>query len=316
MKQMKFGKCAELLLQQNDILILTHKNPDGDTVGSAGALCSALRRAGKRAYVYPNPQIGGHLRPYVEEFLAPENSEEYFAYYVAVDVASEKLFPKGFEGPVDLCIDHHEINSHYAKRELIKAERSACGEIILRIIKAMELTPNAQEATLLYIAVSTDTGCFQYMNTDAMTFETAAELLHLGADSAGVNTAFFRKVSPERLKLEGEIYSTLSFHRDGKVTIAVITLEMLARTGAKEEDCDDLAGLAGRAAGSLVSVTIREKAEGECRISVRSGPEVSSADICAVFGGGGHAMAAGCTISATPEKAKTMLLAVIDEIMQ
>lgn len=314
MRQMKFSRCAELLLEHNDILILTHKNPDGDTVGSAASLCSALRRAGKRAWLYPNPQIGDRLRAYVEEFFPPEEDMRY-AYTVAVDVATEKLFPQGFDGAVDLCIDHHQINTHYARRELIRADRSSCGELMLKIIRGLGSQPSAQEATLMYIAVSTDTGCFQYLNTDQMTFATAAELLGLGADMGRVNNDFFRKVSPARLKLEGEIYSGLGFYLDGRVTVATVTLDMLRRTGAKEDDCDDLAGLAGRVAGSQVSVTIRELSEGECRVSVRSGPEVSSADICAVFGGGGHAMAAGCTISATPDYAKEMLISVIGEIL-
>ena len=314
MKELKYGKCAQVLAQQDCILILTHRNPDGDTVGSAAALCSALRRAGKKAFLYPNPQITGHLRAYAEEFIARNGEEEYCDFCVAVDVAEEHLFAKGFEGKVDLCIDHHEANSHYAVRELVKADCAACGELILKVIKAMGSTPTAQEATLLYMAIATDTGCFQYSNTDAMSFAAASELAGLGADLGRVSGDFFRKVSMARLKLEGEIYSSLSFHRDGKITVATVTQEMLERTGASEDDCGDLAGLAGRVEGSLVSVTIRERPEGGCRVSVRSAPGISSCDICAVFGGGGHTLAAGCTISASPEKTKEMLLAVIDEI--
>ena len=316
MSKMKFKECAKLLMEHEAILIVTHKNPDGDTLGSAAALCSALRRKGKIAYLYANPQVTRLLRPYVEPFFAPEGSEEMFDYYVAVDVASENLFPKGFELAVDLCIDHHEINSHYASQELIRSDRSSCGEIILEIIKAMGDVPNALEATLLYIAVTTDTGCFQYLNTDTRTLCTAAELIKYGADSAMVSTEFFRKVSAARLRLEGAIYSSLSFYREDQVVVAVITRKMLHETGATEDDLDDLAGLAGRLRGGIVSVTIRELPNGESRISVRSTPEVSSSEICAVFGGGGHSMAAGCVIPASPERAKAMLLAVIDEIMQ
>ena len=96
--------------------------------------------------------------------------------------------------------------------------------------------------------------------------------------------------------------------------MATVTRQMMAQAGATEDDCDDLAGLAGKAEGSVVSITIREQEDGSSKISVRSMPEVSSSDICAVFGGGGHAMAAGCTISSPPEKAKRMLLAVVDEV--
>ncbi|MBP3623257.1 MAG: phosphoesterase RecJ domain-containing protein, partial [Oscillospiraceae bacterium] len=97
-------------------------------------------------------------------------------------------------------------------------------------------------------------------------------------------------------------------------TVATVTLDMMAKAGATEDDCDDLAGLAGRAEESVVSITIKEQADGNCKISVRSNPEVSSSQICAVFGGGGHDMAAGCTIMGTPEKARELLLQVIDEV--
>ena len=314
---MKFTDCVKLLMEHEAILLITHKNPDGDTLGSAAALCSALRRKGKHAYLYANPQVSGLMRPYVEEFFAPEGSEEMFDYYVAVDVADEKLFPKGFSLPVDLCIDHHEVNTHYAANELIRSDRSSCGEIILELIKVLHKTPTAQEATLLYIAVSTDTGCFQYLNTNSKTLAAAAELVRYGADNGKVSTDFFRKVSAARLRLEGAIYSSLSFHKDDKIVVAVITQKMLYEVGAnEEEDLGDLAGLAGRLRGGAVSVTIREQKNGESRVSVRSDPTVSSSEICGVFGGGGHAMAAGCTIPAPPEKAKAMLLAVIVEIMQ
>ena len=185
---------------------------------------------------------------------------------------------------------------------------------MLELVKALCGSVAKNEATLLYIAVSTDTGCFQYSNTNARTLEAAAELLKRGANNAEVNQKFFRKISPARMKLEGMIFSGMSFHRDGKVTVATVTREMMARAGATEDDCDDLAGLAGKAEGSVVSITIREQEDGSSKISVRSSPEVSSSDICAVFGGGGHAMAAGCTIPCAPEKAKRMLLAVVDEV--
>ena len=233
---------------------------------------------------------------------------------MSVDVATDKMFARGFEGEVNLCIDHHPTNSHYAPKELIRADRSSCGEIVLELIKALCGGVERNEATLLYIAVSTDTGCFQYSNTNARTLEAAAELLKRGANNAEVNLKFFRKISPARMKLEGMIYDRMSFHRDGKVTVATVTRQMMAQAGATEDDCDDLAGLAGKAEGSVVSITIREQEDGSSKISVRSMPEVSSSDICAVFGGGGHAMAAGCTISCPPEKAKRMLLAVVDEV--
>lgn len=305
-------ECSQLLLSKNNILIITHTNPDGDTLCSAAALCSALRRAGKRANLFRNPAVTTKYMPHVEKYFAPKSFKP--KYIVSVDVATEKMFAEGFDGAIDLCIDHHPTNSHYAKKELVCPDKAACGEIVLAVIKEMCGGITQEEADLLYIAVTTDTGCFQYLNTNAATFRAAAELLEYGADTGMVNVKFFRKASRARLKLEGMIYSTMGFYRDGKISVAIITKEMLRQAGAGEEDCDDLAGLAGRAEGASVNITIRERDNGSSKVSVRTGRDVSSSDICAVFGGGGHAMAAGCTIDCPPEKARDMLLAVIDEV--
>lgn len=304
--------CAELLKKHDKYLILTHKNPDGDTVGSASALCSALRRAGKTAYLMPNADLNALLAPYAEGYLAPEGYAAEFV--IAVDVATEGLFTPGFDGAVQLCIDHHPSNSRYAEALLLCDDRSSCGEIVLELIKALRGNVTKDEATLLYMALSTDNGCFKYANTNAPAFRAAAELLRFGADNAAINMRFFRKASPARLKLEGLIYSSLAYYRSGQIAVAEITLDMLAQSGAGEADMDDIASLAGRAEGCELSITIREQTDGTCRLSLRSTEKVNSGEICAVFGGGGHALAAGCTITGTPQSVCRMLLDVIDEV--
>ena len=311
---MNYRECARLLRQQDQLLLITHKNPDGDTVCSAAALCSALRRAGKTAYLYGNPQFTAKQLIYAAPMLAPEGFVP--AFRVAVDVATEELYPRGCEPGADLCVDHHPTNSHYAREELIRAEKSSCGEIVLDLIKSLCGDVTAEEATMLYVALTTDTGCFQYANTDAHSLSAGAELLRLGADGQTVVRTFFRKVSEARLRLEGAIYSTMGFYHEGRVTVAFVTQDMLRRAGAGEDDIDDLAGLAGRAEDSVVNVTIRELKDGSSKVSVRSAPGISSSTIWAVFGGGGHDMAAGCTIQCPPEKARELLLSVIDEVLR
>ncbi len=309
---MNYKQCAKTLLGHENILILTHKNPDGDTMASAAALCSALRRGGRTACLYVNTQVNDKLRPFVEEFFAPAGYK--YKYVVAVDIATEGLLPKGYEGPVNCCIDHHPTNSHYAGAELVRPEKSSCAEVVMELILNINTEITKDEATLLYIGLSTDTGCFQYSNTNSASLRAASELLRLGADNAMVNLRFFRKVSRARLMLESMIYAGMDYYRDGKISVATVTLDMMDKAGATEDDCDDLAGLAGRAENAVVSITIKEQGDGNCKISVRSNPEVSSSDICAVFGGGGHAMAAGCTIMGTPEMAKELLIQVVDEV--
>ncbi len=303
---------VQILLEQDQILLLTHRNPDGDTLCSAAALCSALRRAGKKAALYRNVQITEKYSTYVEPYLADSSFEP--EYIVSVDIATEGLFPRGFSGAVDLCIDHHPTNSHFAEDEIVCPESSSCGEIILRLIEGMSGVMTKEEADLLYIAVSTDTGCFQYANTNPDTLSAASKLVAAGADNAHLNQIFFRKVSRARIQLEGMIYSSMTFHRNGRIVIAPVTLEMMKKSGATEDDCDDLASLPGRMQGEVVGITIREMEPGRCKISVRTTEEVSAIRICEAFGGGGHQMAAGCSIDAAPERAQQLLLAVVDEV--
>jgi len=309
---MNYEKCAEFLEKNDRFLILTHNNPDGDTSGSAAALCSFLNRKGKIAYLFPNPQFTDKLRHYVEKFMAPEGYVP--EYVIAVDIAEKSLFPKGFEGEADICIDHHPSNRMYAGDTLLEPQMASCGEIVQKLVKTMKGRLTKEEANLLYIAVSTDTGCFRYTNTKAETLNAAAELLKAGADNGEINLVFFRKVSAARLKLEGLIYSDIRLFRDGEVAIAVVTKDIVEKSGASDEDMDDIASLVGRVEKASICITVREKDEGMCRVSVRTGKNFNASEICAVFGGGGHAAAAGCTIKAEPERAVEMLMDVVNEV--
>ena len=310
---MTVQECIKWLAARDNYLLVTHKNPDGDTVMSAAALCRVLRRKNKKACLYRNPQITAKQLPFVEKLFAPEGFE--VQHIIAVDLASENLFPEGFHGKVDLCIDHHPSNTHYAGCDLVEPECSSCGEIVLKLIRDWTGKVTKNEATLLYIALTTDTGAFQYANVNAASYRAAATLLDAGAEHSKVMMHFFRKTSLARLRLEGMIYSTMHFHRDGKISVVTVTREMMKKAGAVEDDCDDLAGLAGRAEGALVNVTIRELEDGTSKISLRSAPGISSGKVCEVLGGGGHELAAGCTIQDGPEKAEQLLMEVIDSVL-
>ncbi|MBQ5427988.1 MAG: DHH family phosphoesterase, partial [Oscillospiraceae bacterium] len=197
---MTVQECVKWLASHDNYLLVTHKNPDGDTVMSAAALCRALRRKNKKACLYPNPQITAKQLPFAEKLFAPEGYEPEFV--IAVDLATENLFPEGFSGPVDLCIDHHPSNTHYAlKGDLVLPESSSCGEVILQLILDWTGKVTKNEATLLYIALTTDTGAFQYANVNAASYRAAAILMDAGAEHTKVMTHFFRKTSEARLRL-------------------------------------------------------------------------------------------------------------------
>ena len=309
---MTLNECVEALRAHDDFLILTHSRPDGDTLGSAAALCSALRRAGKTASLYSNPEITEHFVEYVSPYLGKKSSG---GYVVSVDIAEEKLFPKGFEGRADLAIDHHPKNPGFAADGLLlDGGKASCGEIVLQVIEALCGSVSREEADLLDIALSTDCGCFQYGNTKADTHIAAAHLIDCGADAARLNKELFRSVSYARLKLEGLIYASMRSNHGNQLNLALVTLDMMRQSGATEDDCDDLANLAGKVRGNRVAVTIREQTDGKSHASVRTDGSVDASEVCGRFGGGGHKMASGCTVSCRPEELADRLLAVIDEL--
>ena len=310
MTNLTASECAAWLGEHDDYIIISHRRPDGDTLCSGAALCSALRRAGKRAWCFDNPETTDTYRPFVAPYLAPEGLSP--STLVTVDVASEGLFPAGISTPVPLAIDHHPSNSRFAENLCLAAERSSCGELVMEIIKALCGSMTAGEANLLYAAVSTDTGCFQYSNTNAATLRAAAELVECGAENSALNTLLFRTMSRARMALEGRMLTGMRYFKDGRITVNIVTQAMLDECGADENDCDDLAGIAGKAKGSLISLTIREVAEGS-KVSARSKPGINVSDVCAVYGGGGHAMAAGVTLSCGVEEALELMLRAIDE---
>lgn len=305
-------ECAKWLKAQDNILLLTHVRPDGDTLGSAAALCSALRRSGKKAALYNNPDITEKYYKYVSAYI-----EDSFAYdcAVAVDVAEKHMICSGFEGGVQLCIDHHPSNSNYADELLLNPGKASCGEIVLDVIKALCGNVSPEEASLLYMAVSTDCGCFRYANVTAETFAAASELIGYGAQVQKLNFDLFRQVSKARIVLEGLICSGLKFYADGKIVVATVTEKMMQEAGATENDCDDIAGIPGRVEGCVLSLVIRELAPGRCKVSARSHPGFDCSALCARFGGGGHKMASGCTVDASPEETLEMLVQAALEVL-
>lgn len=301
---------ADLLRANDKFLIVTHIRPDGDTIGSGAALCRALRKAGKTAYLYNNPQFEDSYAWLAEPYLSPADFTPYFT--ICVDMADASLYPLGFSGEADLCVDHHPSNSFYAKETLLQSEKSSCGEIVLALVK--ELCPlDSEIADLLYVAISTDTGCFSYGNTTGETLAAAAELCFAGARNTLLNKLLFRTSSKARLALEAMILGGFRYFHEGKTVVSLVTHEMMTKAGAVERDIQDISGLPGRVEGAHTSLTIKEINAESCKISVRTNGMVDANKLCKKFGGGGHKMAAGCSINQSCEEAVPLLIAAIEE---
>ena len=301
---------ADWLKDRDNFLIITHRRPDGDAIGCAAALAQGLRDYGKAAYILYNPDTTPRYQQYIDEYWAPDGYKPQFV--ITVDTASYDLFPKNGEvyiGAVSLCIDHHPSNVFYGEYTCLDGSRAACGEIIYDILMTLCGSISPVIAERLYIALSTDTGCFAYANTTANTLRVAALLVDCGAPIRELNRLLFRTKTRSRVSIEGMIYSELEFYFDGAVAISTVTRKMMETAQAVEDDVDDIASIPGSIKGVLAGITIRElKSERDCKVSVRTGPTVNSHDICVRFGGGGHPMAAGFTLEATVSEVKEKLI--------
>ena len=311
---MTYLEAAQFLKEHDNYLILTHKRPDGDTIGCAVALCHALRAIGKTAWLLPSRGATALFRPYLEGVEAPENYVP--GCVVSVDIASLGLLPQNaqpYRDRIDLAIDHHPSNEGFAQENCVEADKAACGEILYKIVS--ELGPLTAEIALpLYVAVSTDTGCFVYSNTTANTHRVAAALMETGIDYRPANKRHFRTKSLKRLKLEARMLEGMHLYEAGTVVIAAVTLDMVRELELTEEDLEDIAAFLGQIEGVRHSVTIRQLKEEECKLSVRTAADLNASAVCALLGGGGHAAAAGCTLSMGPVQAEEAILKAIRQV--
>ena len=309
-------QCCEILREMDDIVILCHRNPDGDTLGAGFALHYILAQLGKRSRVECHdvipPMFSYLLLDYKPEEFEPKN-------IVAVDIADEKLFGSNLEkycGKVDLCIDHHGSNKHYAKNWLVRENAAAACEVIEDICYGFEEVELSKIiADCIYTGVSTDTGCFRYSNTTGHTHAVAGRMFQAGCDFVKINRLNFEVKSFSRIAIEREALNTLELHYDGRCALVYITDEMLKRTGAAESELEGIAAMPREVEGVEVGLTLRWRDNGY-KVSVRSGEEVDASAICGKLGGGGHRCAAGCYIESDLESAKETILKVVGELIE
>ncbi|WP_337576117.1 bifunctional oligoribonuclease/PAP phosphatase NrnA [Fournierella sp.] len=300
------------LLRAENVLILCHKNPDGDTIGSAAALMHALKRLGKEAAVLCADPIPSRYS-YMEIELFQGQFEP--GYVVAVDVASIQLFGDALQeylDRIDLCIDHHGSNSGYADALLLDAEAAATCEIMYDIICAMNVEITPCIARCLYTGLSTDTGCFLFSNTTAKSHLLAAKLMEAGVDVAELNMILFESKSKARMAIERTALENLEYHFEDRCALMSLTREQIAASGVAANELEDLTSLPRKIEGVQVGITLRQLPQGSYKISVRTTAEVDACAIAKRLGGGGHSRAAGCELEGNLDNAKAAILAEVE----
>lgn len=308
---------AQVLKNHDNFLILTHRSPDGDTLGSAYSLCRALKSIGKTAVVRNCDKI-----PEKYVFLTDDSvkyTTEYSTeYIIAVDVADESMLGElkdEYSGKIDMCIDHHVSNPAYAELSLIDADAAAAAEVVYQVICEMGAKIDDYIAMRLFTSIVTDTGSFKFSNTTPRSHRIAAELMTFDFDFSDIIYKMFDEKSWNQIELERLALSNLEMFEGGKIAVLTITDDMLKSTGTSREDTEALVQIPRNIMGTEAGITLKQNGENHFRVSMRSNGDLNVADVCRKFGGGGHDRAAGCDVYGTKEEAKKHLLSVIHQFL-
>ena len=304
---------ARWLLDHDNFCILTHVRPDGDTMGSASALCVGLRQLGKTAHLLYNEGASPFLNRcqlgLTKQWPAAGDT------LVTVDVAAPRMLPDNWlclQDRMQLRIDHHSSATSFTDHELVDASAAACGEIVYDVLMAMGCQMTKELAWRLYIAISTDTGCFRYSNTSANTYRVAAACAETGADLYPITQELFDTTSISELKLQNWMVDHAVFLRGGKAAVCAIPKEMEEQVS--QEDLEGISGFLRSLEGVKISATIRQTETG-CKMSVRAVPGFDAAAVCKQFGGGGHKGAAGAGLNVSLEEAVKLATAALLEVV-
>ncbi len=307
---------AAKLREAETVLLYPHILMDGDTLGSSVALCIALRKMGKKAWILIEDEIPSYLLFLEKDYCtfdgtildAPDLS-------VSVDCSDIERFTlrkdKFLAGKSSICLDHHKTNNYFADLNYIDENAAATGEIVYKLLKILGTVIGVEIAEAIYTAVATDTGNFQYTNTTKNTHLIAAELFDAGIDLEKIGVEVYQNIRHEKLKLMNEVIGTIELLCGGKADIAFVTQEMLEKTGARMDETDGIIEMLRNISGVEISAFLKEARPGEIKVGLRSKTYGDVSAIAQVFGGGGHKKAAGCTLYTSLKDAKKKISSAI-----
>jgi bifunctional oligoribonuclease and PAP phosphatase NrnA len=318
----KFEQIGQALREGGRFAVLSHVRPDGDALGSQLALGLSLKRLGKDVRIWNEE---GMLQKYsflpsANLLTKPPADPEDVDVAIALDTAIQNrlgtALPAVRSAKVWINIDHHPSNPGYGNLVYINPKAPATGQILFELIRSEKLPIDAAIAENLYVAISTDTGSFQYPNTTARTFEIAAELVRAGVDVGRVSQLTYENYPRRRAELLRDLLGTMRFEANDRVASFSLSLATAKKLGVLPEDNEGLIDHLRAIHGVIVAVFFEELADGKVRVSMRSKSEkVNVCAICEKFGGGGHVLAAGARIRGTLAEVEKKILEEVRDVV-
>jgi len=318
----KFEQIGQALREGVRFAVLGHIRPDGDALGSQLALGLSLKQLGKDVRIWNEE---GMLEKY--SFLPnanllskppaePEDVDVAIALDTAIQNRLGNSLPAVRSAKVWINIDHHPSNPGYGDLVYIDPNCPATGQILFELIKSEKLPIDAAIAENLYVAISTDTGSFQYPNTTARTFEIAAELVRAGVDVGRVSQLTYENYPRRRVELLRDLLGTMRFDANDRVASFSLSLATAKKLGVLPEDNEGLIDHLRAIHGVIVAVFFEELADGKVRVSMRSKNEkVNVCAICEKFGGGGHVLAAGARVRGSLAEVERKILEEVRDVV-
>lgn len=305
----------EKIKQANKVLLITHVNPDGDTLGSAAAMklfigdkADILVQVKKEVQV---PEMYKFL-PALDDVKYLDTVKDEYDLLIALDVASiDRIveFPREIFNKCanTINIDHHKTNKGYAKINLIKGGYSSTGEVLYDFFNDAKIEITKEMAECLYVAILTDTGCFKYETVTKDTFLAASNLMQKGIDTSLIAKKCYDNKPKSMITFQAEIITNAKFVFNDKVAYAIITPSDMKKYNVKNEHTEGIAETLRSIKSVDISILLKENEEKITKVSLRS-KTIDLTPVVEKFNGGGHKMAAGCTIRKPAKESIELLL--------
>ncbi len=321
-----FQELIDELDKAKTLFITAHVGPDGDTLGSMLGLKFALEKGRQNLHTVDcvisgkMPDAYGFM-PGIRDVGRMESITTLQSQYdlaLCVDCGSiDRLGPAQVvfeQAKISVNIDHHISNSKFGKINIVDPNAAASGEVVFDLLKEMKIPLDASIATCLYTAIVTDTGGFKYSNTTPKVLEVAAHLVSAGANPEYIFKQLYEEQPLSQMRLHADAFLNAQFNADQTIGWSVITRDMLEKHQALDEHVDGLVETLRRVDSVLVAAIFKETRERGCKVSLRSDThDIDVSAIMAQFGGGGHKMAAGCTINAPVPQAIEEVIPILEE---
>lgn len=314
-----YADIIRVIEEAENILLLTHINPDGDAVGSVYGFKKSLEYIGKTVYAVTEEPLPRYLSMFQHEFITKNNFDEEYDLVIAIDTGDMGRLGKCgelFRGETAV-IDHHGTNEGFGKYNHVDGESGSCGEIIFDFIADMNIPVTPDAATGLYAAILSDTGGFIYQNTKADTHRKVAWLIEAGADYLFINKKLMEEKSYETHRVTALCVEKMEFFKEGKLCVISLDNDFCKNNDITKESLNGIASLPRTVSGVDTGVLISETEKGTVKVSLRSDEIVDVSEISVMFNGGGHKRAAGFrTEEYTMEEVREKLIDIITEKLE